>query len=372
MVKITGRIEKYDDNNVIIRGKAYFIPTPDLKVAMTNFPADTIVTLATMAKQKGTVQGMAEPTNQELNSFLADEAAGKGAAPTKPLKDEKPPASGFQPASELPRKTAKEILQENLDRAAAEAKEKALKEPEKPKEPVSPPTPPASPPTPPAKPACFSYKGCDGKKDPCQFKPKPKPAEPTPPAKPQPEASHQAPVVESPAPATNPQDALKQAQIREIVESIVNADPRILDYIKEHDPELWKGFMEWGEKLLKSRQKSPVEETRFPTSDELLGMVYDYNTYWKAKTVLDLMARQDIRQQVEFKNRLECVSLALSTKPKNRDETFVMAWDLYNTIHQKIAEDKLLADVDRIEKTGEFIPLDQAAKELGINDKKVN
>jgi len=68
------------------------------------------------------------------------------------------------------------------------------------------------------------------------------------------------------------------------------------------------------------RKKGPVEEGRLPTQDELLAMVYNYDTYWKAKTILDVMAREDIRQQVIVKNWQEAVNSAIAACPGAKPE----------------------------------------------------
>ncbi len=57
--------------------------------------------------------------------------------------------------------------------------------------------------------------------------------------------------------------------------------------------------------------KPPAEESRMPTREELLAMVYDYNTYWKAKTLMDVQAYDEIRLQVAWKNWQECVNSAI-------------------------------------------------------------
>jgi len=59
------------------------------------------------------------------------------------------------------------------------------------------------------------------------------------------------------------------------------------------------------------RKKGPVEECRMPTREELLAMVYDYNTYWKAKTLMDIQAHDEIRRQVNWKNWQECINSAI-------------------------------------------------------------
>jgi hypothetical protein len=67
------------------------------------------------------------------------------------------------------------------------------------------------------------------------------------------------------------------------------------------------------------RKKGPAEECRMPTREELLAMVYNYDTYWKAKTLMDVQAHDEIRQQVEFKNWQEAVSLAITYHQRCED-----------------------------------------------------
>jgi hypothetical protein len=171
-----------------------------------------------------------------------------------------------------------------------------------------------------AKPSCFKPalcpKGCDGTKDPCQFKPKVKPAQPKepappqdPPANPAPEGSPSSSVGEKPAIQTNPQEAMKIEQGREMLESILNADPRVIDHIAEHDPELWDAFRE---KMLGVIPDKKTPDLKLPSESELVTMTLDYNSYWKAKTLADIVVRHDIRKQVEFKNWTECLNLAIT------------------------------------------------------------
>ncbi len=189
MVIQTAKIEKYEGSNIYFVGKEkpLFIPPDKIKVAMTNYPAGKVVTYKTKDKQRGTLEGMQDPTANEMKSYLQDqkaaEAAGKG-------------SQEFQPASDIPRdpeaekQRSAEALQRNLNEKLTET---------------------------PARPACFKPalcpKGCDGTKDPCQFKPKVKLAQPpaetpidapgasgttnppkstgsAPPAKPRPEQTH--------------------------------------------------------------------------------------------------------------------------------------------------------------------------------------
>ena len=318
MVKQTAKIEKYEGNNVYFVGKdkPLFIPSEDLKVAMTNYPAGKVVTFKTKDKQKGTLEGMAEPTANEMKSYQQDQKAAEAAG-------QKP--SEIQPASTIPRnpeaekQRSAEALQRNLEEKLGETV---------------------------TKPACFKPalcpKGCDGTKDPCQFKPKDpaaKPKEPAakkdPPAKPAPEGSPSSSVGEKPPVQTNPQEAMKIEQGREMLESILNVDPRVIDHIAEHDPELWDAFRE---KMLGVIPDKKTPDLKLPSESELVTMTVNYDSYWKAKTLADIVVRHDIRKQVEFKNRLECVSLALSTKPANREDCYRQAWDIYETITQKINE----------------------------------
>lgn len=83
-----------------------------------------------------------------------------------------------------------------------------------------------------------------------------------------------------------------------------------------------------------------------PTDAELLDMTYNYDTYWKGKTLMDIAARHDIRRQVEFKNRLECVNTAITYchlgapgKSPKSEEVYAAAWDIFDTITQKINEE---------------------------------
>jgi len=126
--------------------------------------------------------------------------------------------------------------------------------------------------------------------------------------------------------------------VKELFTDLANTDQRVFEAIKHHEPELWDAFVRKIASIGEdpTRQKGPVERGEFPTPDELLAMVYNYDTYWKSKTILDLMAAKRIADQVEFKNRLECVSLALSTKPADRETCYRQAWDIYDTITQKI------------------------------------
>ncbi len=68
-----------------------------------------------------------------------------------------------------------------------------------------------------------------------------------------------------------------------------------------------------------SRKKGPIEECRMPTREELLAMVYSYDTYWKAKTLMDIQAHEEIRQQVEVKNWQECVNSAIEYHQRAED-----------------------------------------------------
>lgn len=315
MVKQTAKIEKYEGNNVYFVGKVkpLFIEPTDIKTATTNFPPGKIVTYKTKDKQKGTLDGMAEPTEREMQSYLQDQKAAGN------------PDQAFQTAGDLPRDPEAEkqrsaaALQQNLDEKRAETT---------------------------TKPACFKPalcpKGCDGTKDPCQFNPKVKPAQPKepapkkdPPARHEPEGSPSSSVGEKPAIQTNPEETMKIEQGREMLESILNADPRVIDHIAEHDPELWDAFRE---KMLGVIPDKKTPDLKLPSESELVTMTVNYDSYWKAKTLADIVVRHDIRKQVEFKNRLECVSLALSTKPANREDCYRQAWDIYDTITQKINE----------------------------------
>ena len=72
------------------------------------------------------------------------------------------------------------------------------------------------------------------------------------------------------------------------------------------------------------RKKGPIEENRMPTREEMLAMVYNYDTYWKAKTLMDIQAREDIRQQVEWKNWQEALGLAIEYEGDNTNLTALM------------------------------------------------
>jgi hypothetical protein len=98
MTKVIGVIEKYDGNNVYVAGKTFFIPASNLPSALANFPAGTVIALDTMPKQPGTVDWIRLLTKDE-------KAAYEKTKMVDPLPD---------PAF----KTGKEILQENLEKAA--------------------------------------------------------------------------------------------------------------------------------------------------------------------------------------------------------------------------------------------------------------
>lgn len=325
MVKQTGKIEKYEGSNVYFVGKdkPLFIPPEDIKAAMANFPAGKIVTYKTKDKQKGTLEGMAEPTEREMKSYLQDQKAAEAAGHGQ---------KEFQPATDLPRdpeaekQRAAEALQQNLREKLDE------------------------------KPGCFKAalcpKGCDGMKDPCQFKPK-KPVVQEPPKEP---SGSPAPINPPTGTGTAPQTTPAPAQgasttdqsIKELFEDLANTDPRVFEIIKHHEPELWDAFVKKIESIREdpTRQKSPAEDRRMPTDAELLDMTYNYDTYWKGKTLMDIAARHDIRRQVEFKNRLECVNTAITYchlgapgKSPKSEEVYAAAWDIYDTITQKINEE---------------------------------
>jgi len=56
---------------------------------------------------------------------------------------------------------------------------------------------------------------------------------------------------------------------------------------------------------------APVEQKRDPISrDLLLSMVNNPDTYWRAKTLMDIEQHESICRQVEFKNWSTCTDLA--------------------------------------------------------------
>ena len=317
MPKFTAKIEKYEENNIWFVGKKHplFISPMDIKEAMKNYPPGTVVTAGTKPKEKGSLEGMALPTPAELRSYEQDQKAREG------MQD-------FKPASTLPRdpdkKDSKAILQDNLDALKAEhAKTDAAlaqinrenqqgtdRIAENTKEIDNLMKKETSPADPPAKPACFKPalcpKACDGTKDPCQFKPKA-------PAKQPAEPSQTAPVGKSPEKQTsvpvNPKEALKQSQAREMFESILNADPQVIDYIAEHDTDLWEAFLE---KVMGIIPEKKPAELKLPSESELVAMTLNYDSYWKSKTLADIITRHDIRKQVDIKNRIECVNSAIA------------------------------------------------------------
>lgn len=60
-----------------------------------------------------------------------------------------------------------------------------------------------------------------------------------------------------------------------------------------------------------SPMSAPVEQHREPISrDLLLSMVNNPDTYWKAKTLMDIEQHESICQQVEWKNWSTCIELA--------------------------------------------------------------
>jgi hypothetical protein len=67
------------------------------------------------------------------------------------------------------------------------------------------------------------------------------------------------------------------------------------------------------------RKKSPIEENRMPNREELIGMVYSPDTYWRAKTLLDIEAHESICRQVETKNWQDCVGLAIEYHQRMED-----------------------------------------------------
>jgi len=87
------------------------------------------------------------------------------------------------------------------------------------------------------------------------------------------------------------------------------------------------------------RKKGPIEECRMPTREELLAMVYDYNSYWKAKTIMDVQAHDEIRLQVEWKNWQESVSLAIAyqqARPVESETVFESAEKIHAFIKGKV------------------------------------
>jgi len=64
------------------------------------------------------------------------------------------------------------------------------------------------------------------------------------------------------------------------------------------------------------RKKSPAEERRAPTDEELLAMIYSPDTYWKGKAIMEIMDLDRIRKQIEFKNRIESANAAIAYHEK--------------------------------------------------------
>lgn len=331
MVKQTAKIDYYQNNNVYFVGKEkpLFIPPEYIKDAIKNFPSGKVVTYKTKDKQRGTLEGMAEPTANEMKSYQQDQKAAEAAG-------QKP--SEFEPAGNLPRdpeaekQRAAAALQRNLD-------EKRETE----------------------KPACFKAalcpKGCDGTKDPCQFKPKIPAAKPKesaakkdPPAKTAPEGSPSSSAGEKPSIQTNPQEAMKIAQGHDMLESILNADPRVIDHIAEHDPDLWDAFRE---KMLGVMPDKKTPDLKLPSESDLVSMTLNYDSYWKAKTLADIVVRHDIRKQVEFKNWTECLNLAITfhkmDHPSHAElqKLFTSAVLFHRFIHDRLNNVPLLDEVTK-------------------------
>lgn len=263
-----GTVEKYEANNVHIDGKTFFIPGTDIKAAMENNPVGKVVSYTIHPKQKGTMQGMATPSQAEIDKYNKEH----GAEPKKPI----PTPAAQQPLSNPPAKesgfkTAKEILKENLDAKVAERTN----------------TPPSAgiPPTGVAQSAAIAH------------------------------------------------------EITKNVQQTGSAPIQHTDPLKDTAP-------------LELPEKQPITgfgggmSRPLPTLDELVEMVYSYETYWKAKTFIDLIVQHRIEKQVEFKNRLECINSAITfasmnskTKPTS-EQVYDVATDIYTHITGQMNEGK--------------------------------
>jgi hypothetical protein len=95
-MKITSRIEKFEGNNVHLKGKVkpFFIPSEDLKPATTNYPIGMVVTIEV---DKGTIKRMTPATAAEAASYAQDEKAAEAMKAATP--DKKP--AGFETGKEI-------------------------------------------------------------------------------------------------------------------------------------------------------------------------------------------------------------------------------------------------------------------------------
>lgn len=163
--------------------------------------------------------------------------------------------------------------------------------------------------------------GAEIKKEQSAQTPKPEPAKAPPAAKP-------APIAQTPAPepkvAQKPANAAPNAPTTEApkggIAGIVAATKAIAEGVAPPaEPE--------------------DTDVTYPSDKELLALVYSYETYWKSKTIMDLMARNDIRAQVSWKNWGECVALAIQSSPKNKKELFAIATEIHAFIEGKVYSD---------------------------------
>lgn len=156
-------------------------------------------------------------------------------------------------------------------------------------------------------------------------------------------------------PAAPQGQSVNEDAVRELLENITNTDPRVMEYLKEKEPALVKAFVDKMESVLhevKERKKGPAEDRRMPTDAELLDMVYNYDTYWKGKTLMDISARHDIRHQVEWKNWQECLNLAINfhkmEHPSHAElqKLFTSAVLFHRFIHDRLNKVPLLDEVE--------------------------
>ena len=97
----------------------------------------------------------------------------------------------------------------------------------------------------------------------------------------------------------------------------------------------------------KTKETPDSDPFSMPTHDELVRMVYDSTSYWKAKTFMDIATANRITKQVEFKNRCESYALAikhLEATAGNEGErmeanvkgAFVIADQIYTEIMKRV------------------------------------